>query len=68
MKKFFDGCMDLQLFAEGEGEGAAPQSGEGAPAAAEGAAPAAEVQEQQQEKPDRCAAFEALIKGEYKEL
>lgn len=68
MKKFFDGCMDLQLFAEGEGEGAAPQSGEGAPAAAEGAAPAAEVQEQQQEKPDRGAAFEALIKGEYKDL
>lgn len=68
MKKFFDGCMDLQLFAEGEGEGAAPQSGDGAPAAAEGAAPAAEVQEQQQEKPDRGAAFEALIKGEYKDL
>ena len=68
MKKFFDGCMDLQLFAEGAGEGAAPQSGEGAPAAAEGAAPAAEVQEQQQEKPDRGAAFEALIKGEYKDL
>ena len=68
MKKFFDGCMDLQLFAEGEGEGAAPKSGEGAPAVAEGAAPAAEVQEQQQEKPDRGAAFEALIKGEYKDL
>ncbi len=68
MKKFFDGCMDLQLFAEGEGEGAAPKSGEGAPAAAGGAAPAAEVQEQQQEKPDRGAAFEALIKGEYKDL
>ncbi|OKZ52662.1 MAG: hypothetical protein BHV94_08610 [Clostridiales bacterium 59_14] len=68
MKKFFDGCMDLQLFAEGEGEGAAPKSGDGAPAAAEGAAPAAEVQEQQQEKPDRGAAFEALIKGEYKDL
>lgn len=70
MKNYFDGC-DLQFFAEGAGEVAAPQTGEStsaAAAAAEGAAPAAEVQEQQQEKPDRGAAFEALIKGEYKDL
>lgn len=70
MKHYFDGC-DLQLFAEGAGEGAAPQTGESTSAAAtagDGAAPAAGVQEQQQEKPDRGAAFEALIKGEYKDL
>lgn len=70
MKHYFDGC-DLQLFAEGAGEVAAPQTGESTSAAAmagDGAAPAAEVQEQQQEKPDRGAAFEALIKGEYKDL
>lgn len=70
MKHYFDGC-DLQLFAEGAGEAAAPQTGESTSAAAmagDGAAPAAEVQEQQQEKPDRGAAFEALIKGEYKDL
>lgn len=70
MKHYFDGC-DLQLFAEGAGEVAAPQTGESTSAAAaavESAAPAAGVQEQQQEKPDRGAAFEALIKGEYKDL
>ena len=70
MKHYFDGC-DLQLFAEGAGEVAAPQTGESTSAAAmagDGAAPAAEVQEQQQEKTDRGAAFEALIKGEYKDL
>ena len=70
MKNYFDGC-DLQFFAEGAGEGAAPQTGESTSAAAtagDGAAPAAGVQEQQQEKPDRGAAFEALIKGEYKDL
>lgn len=70
MKHYFDGC-DLQFFAEGAGEVAAPQTGESTSAAAaavDGAAPAAGVQEQQQEKPDRGAAFEALIKGEYKDL
>lgn len=70
MKNYFDGC-DLQFFAEGAGEVAAPQTGESTSAAAaavDGAAPAAGVQEQQQEKPDRGAAFEALIKGEYKDL
>lgn len=70
MKNYFDG-WDLQFFAEGAGEVAAPQTGESTSAAAaavDGAAPAAGVQEQQQEKPDRSAAFEALIKGEYKDL
>ena len=43
MKHYFNGC-DLQFFAEGAGEGAAPQTGESASAAAaagESAAPAA---------------------------
>lgn len=71
MKHYFDGC-DLQLFAEGAGEGAAPQTGESTSAAAaagDGAAPAAGVVGETGPKGlDRGAAFEALIKGEYKDL
>lgn len=71
MKNYFDGC-DLQFFAEGAGEVAAPQTGESTSAAAaavDGAAPAAGVVgEAGQKGPDRNAAFEAMIKGEFKDL
>lgn len=71
MKNYFDGC-DLQFFAEGAGEVAAPQTGESTSAAAaavDGAAPAAGVVgEAGQKGPDRSAAFEAMIKGEFKDL
>ncbi len=71
MKNYFDGC-DLQFFAEGAGEVAAPQTGESTSAAAaagESAAPAAGVVGETGPKgPDRSAAFEAMIKGEFKDL
>lgn len=71
MKNYFDGC-DLQFFAEGAGEVAAPQTGESTSAAAaagESAAPAAGVVGETGPKgTDRSAAFEAMIKGEFKDL
>ena len=80
--------LNLQLFAEGAGEGGTAE-GQGVTEAAalpqtkgvknpladvkygiqeETAAPAAEVQTDTAAQPDRNATFEALIKGEYKDL
>ena len=85
-KLFIIPMLNLQLFAEGAGEGGTAE-GQGVTEAAalpqtKGAknpladvkygiqeeAPAAEVQKETVAQPDRNAEFEALIKGQYKDL
>ena len=71
-KKLFPMLLDLQLFAEGGDGGTGAEGATGATATAAGShttgetTPAAEVTETTTE--DRNAKFEALIKGEYKDL
>ena len=71
-KKLIPMLLDLQLFAEGGDGGTGAEGATGATATAAGSqttgdtTPAAEVTETPTE--DRNAKFEALIKGEYKDL